>query len=112
MAENTRRYSVQQTNNLSLGQHGSGHLDGGESATSIPSGSVVVAITMCEDTTFTTLTQASSAFIGTGTSTHGNSLANSDTIAGGVTIFGRWSAVTVNTGSCICLLYTSDAADE
>ena len=72
--------------------------------TAIPGGSVVIAITMCEDTTFTTLTQTGPAFIGTGTSTHGNSLANTDKISGGVTIFGRWSAVTVNTGSCIFYL--------
>ena len=96
--------SVQESNNISLGQFGSGHLDASEAATGIPSGAVVVAITMCEDTTFTALTQSDARFIGTGTSTYGNSMANSDVIAGGVTIFGRWSAVTVNTGSCIFYL--------
>ena len=104
MGTGKQQNSVQEANNISLGQMGSGHLDAGESATSIPSGSVIVAITMCEDTTLTTLTQSDARFLGTGTSTYGNSLANSDTIAGGITIFGRWSAVTVNTGSCIFYL--------
>tara|TARA_R100001510_G_scaffold49304_1_gene47577 strand:- start:1340 stop:1657 length:318 start_codon:yes stop_codon:yes gene_type:complete len=96
--------SAQAASNISLGQVGSGHLAATESATGIPANSAIVAITMCEDTTFTTLTQEDAKFIGTGTSTYGNSLANTDTIAGGITIFGRWSAVTVNTGSCIFYL--------
>lgn len=104
MGTGKQQNSVQEANNISLGQHGSGHLGAGESATNIPSGSVIVAITMCEDTTLTTLTQADARFFGTGTSTYGNSLANSDTIAGGITIFGRWSALTVNAGSCIFYL--------
>ena len=104
MGTGKQQNSVQEANNISLGQMGSGHLDASEAATGLPSGSVIVAITMCEDTTLTTLTQSDARFIGTGTSTYGNSLANSDTIAGGVTIFGRWSAVTVNTGSCIFYL--------
>ena len=104
MGTGKQQNSVQEANNISLGQHGSGHLDAAESATAIPSGSAVIAITMCEDTTFTTLTQSDGRFIGTGTSTYGNSLANTDKLSGGITIFGRWSAVTVNTGSCIFYL--------
>ena len=60
---------------------------------------------MCEDTSFTTLTQEDPKFIGTGTSTYGDSMGSGDTIAGGVTIFGRWTAVTVgSSGSCIFYL--------
>ena len=93
--------NVGNISHISFGQSGSAHLDAGESAASL---GTVVAITVLEDTTFTTLTQTAAIFTGTGTSTHGNSVANSDIFQGGVTIYGSWSAVTVNTGSCICYL--------
>ena len=97
--------TVQEAQNTQLGQLGSGHLDATEAAASIPSGAVVIAITILEDsTTFTALTQESADYFGTGTSTHSNSLANSDIFPAGVTIYGRWSAVTVNAGSCIFYL--------
>ena len=99
-ASQLHNYSVQETGNLGLGQVGSAVLDDGESVASIGS-NVVAAITMLEDTTFTTLTQSSAAITGTGTSTHGNSVANTDVFPAGVTIYGRWSAVTVNAGLCI-----------
>ena len=95
-------YNVVESQNVALGQAGSSYLDGGESVTSL-SGSVV-AITMTEDTTFTTLTQTDARFTGTGTSTHGNSVVNSDIFPAGLTIYGRWSAVTVNSGACVCYL--------
>jgi hypothetical protein len=101
MAINT--YSVNEANNVGLGQVGSAVLAGGESVTSIGD-KKVVAITMFEDCTFTALTQTSADITGTGTSTHGNSIASSDTIPQGVTIFGNWSAVTLNAGLCICYL--------
>ena len=96
-------YSVVETGNVGLGQGGSGHLAAGESLQNIGT-DVIVAITVLEDTTFTTLPQTSAIHTGTGTSTYGNSLADSDTIPSGVTLFGNWSAVTVNTGSCICYI--------
>ena len=101
MAINT--YSVNEANNVGLGQVGSAILDDGESVASIGD-KKVVAITMFEDCTFTTMTQSSANITGTGTSTHGNSLTSSDTIPQGVTIFGNWSAVTLATGLCICYL--------
>ena len=95
-------YSLTDAAMVQLGQVGSGHLDGGESAASIPARKVIIAITVLEgDTTFTTLTQESAEFLGTGTSTHGNSLVNSDTYPAGVTIYGRWTALTVNAGSVV-----------
>jgi len=97
----TGRYSVKQNGNIGLGQGGSAVLDSGESAVSIGN---AVAITMLEDTTFTTLTQSEAAIAGTGTSTHGNSIANTDVFPAGVTIYGSWSAVTVNAGLCIIYL--------
>ncbi len=98
---NIHKYSVQESGNLGLGQVGSAVLDGAESGASL---GTVVAITMLEDTTFTTLTQSSAAITGTGTSTHGNSIVNTDVFPAGVTIYGRWTAVTVNAGLCIIYL--------
>ena len=96
-------YSLTDAAMLQLGQVGSGHLDGGESATSIPAGKVIIAITVLEaDTTFTTLTQESAEFLGTGASTYSeNPLANSDTYPAGVTLYGRWTALVVNAGSVV-----------
>lgn len=98
------KYTVAESGNLGFGQAGSGHLDATESAAGLSGGIAVVAITMCENTTFTHLTQEDASYMGTGTSTHSHSIADSDVIASGITIFGRWSAVTVNTGSCIFYL--------
>ncbi len=103
MAKNIHHYSVQEAQNLGLGQHGSGHLDAGESATSI-SPRVIVAVCCLEATTFTTLTQDDATYAGTGTSTYANSISNGDTFPEGLTIFGRWTALTVNTGSVIFYL--------
>ena len=94
-------YSVVESGNVGLGQVGSAVLDNGESGASL---GTVVAITMLEDTTFTTLTQSDAIITGTGTSTHGNSIVNTDVFPAGVTIYGSWSAVTVNAGLCIIYL--------
>lgn len=96
-------FTVKEAGNVSLGQSGSALLDDGESVSSLGV-SKVVAITMLEDCTFTTMTQSSAIMTGTGTSTHGNSVTSSDTFPQGVTIFGNWSAVTLATGLCICYL--------
>jgi len=59
---------------------------------------------MLEDTTCTTLTQSNAKITGTGTSTPGKSVANSDLFPAGVTIYGNWSAITVNAFLCIAYL--------
>jgi len=99
----SQEYSVVESGNVGLGQVGSTILDTGESATSLGT-DVIVAITMLEDTTFTTLTQSNAKITGTGTSTHGNSVVNTDIFPAGVTIYGNWSAITVNAGLCIAYL--------
>jgi len=96
-------FTVREAGNVSLGQSGSALLDDGESVSSLGT-SKVVAITMLEDCTFTTMTQSSAIITGTGASTHGNSVTSSDTFPQGVTIFGSWSAVTLAGGLCICYL--------
>ena len=99
----SQKFSVVQASNVGLGQVGSAVLDDGESVASMGD-SKVVAITMLEDCTFSTMTQSSAAIAGTGSSTHGNSVTSSDTFPQGVTIFGSWSAVTLASGLCICYL--------
>tara|TARA_R100000234_G_C4857290_1_gene117707 strand:- start:182 stop:508 length:327 start_codon:yes stop_codon:yes gene_type:complete len=99
----TSKFSVVAANNIGLGQVGSAVLDDGESVASLGT-DTVVAITMLEDTTFTTLTQSDAKITGTGTSTHGNSVVNTDVFPAGVTIYGNWSAITVNAGLCIAYL--------
>jgi len=99
----SQKFSVVQASNVGLGQVGSAVLDNTESISSIGDNKVV-AITMLEDCTFSTMTQSSAAIAGTGVSTHGNSVTSSDTFPQGVTIFGNWSAVTLGTGLCICYL--------
>ena len=95
-------YSVVESGNLGLGQVGSAGLDNGETITGIVGSAI--AITMLEDTTFTLLTQTDATITGTGTSTYGNSVIDSDVFPAGVTIYGNWSAVTVNAGLCIAYL--------
>ena len=98
-----RQFSVVEGQNIAMGQIGSAYLDGGEVAASL---GTVIAITMTEDTTFTTLTQTDAAYMGTGTSTHGNSITSGDAFPAGLTIYGRWSNVGVATGACIVYLGT------
>ena len=94
-------YSVVESGNVGLGQVGSAVLDNGESGLIL---GTVVAITMLEDTTFTLLTQTDATITGTGTSTHGASIISTDVFPAGVTIYGSWTAVTVNAGLCIIYL--------
>ena len=100
MAASKQQLSVVEASNVGLGQNGSGVLAAGESAASLGS-KVIVAITMLDDCGFTTLTAESADHVGTGTSTHANSIDSNDTFPVGVTIFGRWSACTLSSGLCI-----------
>ena len=103
-------YTVQEAQNSSMGQVGSVYLDT-DGTTFTPTSGVVVAITMlgASGTDFDVLTAEDSAkYIsvgGTGYESGGNTLANTDTFPEGMTIFGRWTSVSVNTnGACICYI--------
>lgn len=75
-----------------------------------------VAITMLQDCTFTLLTayrdsSRASAYAEINSSTapgFGKSLTTSDTFPKGVTIYGRWTAVKLNTGKC--MVYVAPAS--
>ena len=100
-------YTVQEAQNSSMGQVGSVFLDV-DATEFTPSSGVVVAITMLSDCNFDILTPEDSAkYIGipslTGYEAGGDTLAITDVFPEGLTIYGRWTSVSVNTaGSCIC----------
>ena len=101
-------YTVQEAQNSSMGQVGSVYLDT-DGTTFTPSKGVVVAITVLSDCDFDVLTAEDSAkYIsvgGTGYESGGDTLANTDLFPAGMTIYGRWSSVSVNTtGACICYI--------
>ena len=91
-----------------FGQLGSGFVDD-TGAFTPPTGKVIVAVQFISDSTITTLTainDGDEAYFGTGTQTANNG-ANSEaidsgnTFPAGVTVFGRYSALTLATGSAI-----------
>ena len=102
MAGGAQKYSVVESGNVGLGQSGSTYADG-TSITSITNG-VIVAITMLADTTFTLLTPEDGNYLtvpGKGYESLGNTTATSDTFPKGVTIYGRWTTVDVNSGNIV-----------
>ena len=101
-------YSVQEAQNSQMGQVGSVFLDAA-GTTFTPSSGVVVAITIVTDCDFDVLTAEDSAkYInngGTGYESGGNAIASTDQFPGGITIYGRWTSVSLNSvGSCICYI--------
>ena len=93
------KYQVNEANNIALGQVGCLFEDG----TDAISGKKIVAITFLEDCIFTTLTPESSDYIGTA-SGNGDAIDTSNTFPQGVTIFGRWTAFTLASGSVVAYL--------
>ena len=90
-------YTVVEAQNVALGQAGCEYLDTDTAATS----SRIVAITFLEDSTFDTLTpEDASIYMGT-TSGLGNAIVSGDTFPKGITIYGRWTAVELETGRAV-----------
>ena len=90
-------YSLTDAALIQLGQAGCEFLDTDTAAAS----SLIVAITFLEDSTFDTLTpEDASAYMGT-TSGLGNAIVSGDTFPKGVTIYGRWTAVELETGTAV-----------
>ncbi len=91
-----------------FGQLGSGFLDD-TGALTPPAGMVVVGIDCQTDVTFTTLTAdavSDAAYIGTAAQvalngTNSEAIDSSNTFPKGKVLFGRWTAVTLATGSAI-----------
>lgn len=96
---NIHKYSVQESNNVSLGQNGCLFEDGLSDIT----GKSIVAIQFISDSTFTTLTPSSSAYVGTAGG-NGDAIDSSNTFPAGVVIFGSWTGFTLASGSVIAYL--------
>ena len=89
-------YTVSESQNLALGQRGCEYLDTDTAAVS----SLIVAITFLEDSTFDTLTaEDASSYMGEASGL-GNAV-EQDTFPRGVTIYGRWTAVQLDTGRAV-----------
>ena len=98
-------YTVVESQNVALGQAGSAFLDT-DATTFTPSSGVVVAITMITDCGFDTLTAegGTGKFITTA-GAGGDTLAAADTFPAGVTIYGRWTSVSIQTDGQQCICY-------
>jgi len=105
-------FTVLESGNAQLGQAGSIFIDDTNAVT--PSRGVIVAITMVEDTTFSSLLSeaedsgskfyANTAGASASATSNSNAIDSSNTFPAGVTIFGRWTSVTLNGGSVIAYL--------
>ena len=105
-------YSVQEAHNVGLGQAGSIFVAGTDPVTS-PTGSVFVAITFLENTTFnagvtgliaeTKQLYPDSTGAGTDIST-GGVVVDTETFPQGITIYGRWTGFRLATGKVIAYL--------
>jgi hypothetical protein len=93
-----------------LGQLGSTLINVAASTVTPPSGKAFVAITMLADTTFDTTTGlvaadgstwAGTATSSTGSGTGGGTLVVGQSFPKGLTIYGRYTSVSIATGSCI-----------
>ena len=93
------KYTVSESNNVALGQAGCLFEDGTDAIT----GKKIIGIQFLEDTTFTTLTPDSSSYIGT-SGGNGDAIDSSNTFPQGVTIFGRWTAFTLASGSVVAYI--------
>ena len=93
------KYSVNESNNVALGQAGCLFEDGTDAIT----GKSIVAIQFLEDATFSALLPESSDYIGT-SGGNGDAVDSANTFPQGVTIFGRWTGFTLASGSVIAYL--------
>ena len=91
-----RIHGVNQANNMAFGQYGCEYLDTDRAATS----SLIVAITFLEDSTFDTLTPEDTSLYMGEASGLGNDV-EQDTFPKGITIYGRWTAVELETGRAV-----------
>ena len=112
MAGGLHKYTVIESGNTQLGQGGSVFIDDTSAATF---NGIVVAITMVEDTTFTLLTSetakdgstkyyANTAAVSAAAAGNTNAIDSSNIFPAGMTIFGRWTAVTLDGGSVIAYI--------
>ena len=106
-----RTYSVQQSENLSLGQAGSVFVTGTAAVSCVAPSGVFVAIQFIEDTVFGSssgglVAETEQLFLddtgaGTDIDADGGAAVDGETFPQGMTIFGRWTGFTLVSGACI-----------
>ena len=98
MASSLHKLSVVEAGNASLGQAGAKFIKDTEEHTG-----TFVAITMLEDTIFTTLTPDDTTN-GYGVGSYNGNNMSGETIPQGVTIYGRWTTVDLASGLVIAYI--------
>ena len=106
-----RQYAVVEAQNLAIGQAGSILVTGTTAVTCSTGSGVFVAIQFIEDTVFASasgglVAETEQLFLddaGTGTTidADGGAAIDGETFPQGMTIFGRWSGLTLPSGACI-----------
>ena len=112
-------YTVQEAQNSSMGQVGSVYTAASSDAIKPPTGAIFVAITMVTDCTFDSsaglVAEDAQKYINTETAAHdlasaggslgeGGQVVDSVIFPAGLTIYGRWTEIDVDTGSCVAYI--------
>ena len=95
-----QKYSVVESGNVGLGQAGCLY----EDTTGAVTGKDIVAIQCLAETKFTTLTPASSSYIGTTSDSNGQTIAAADAFPSGTIFMGRWTGFKLAAGAVIAYL--------
>lgn len=105
MATGSKKYTVQESGNLAIGQTHSMHLNHGSEAITPPSNTVFIAIHIINDSRFTALVaEDPNTCIGTtGTDNSfaggiGDYVASTSVFPAGMILYGRWTSITLNSG--------------
>ena len=94
--------------NVELGQGGSFICS--DTSAHTPSSGVIVAITATEASAFTALVAESDDYVNTVAassadgSDNGDALSGSEALAAGVTVYGRWTSITLGSGAVWCYI--------
>jgi len=91
--------------NVELGQGGSFLCK--DTAAHTPASGVIVAVTATETSAISALVAESDDYVNTvaassADSTSGDALTSSETLAAGVTVYGRWTSITLGSGAVWC----------
>ena len=107
-------FTVQEAQNIQIGQCPTAYLDSGTAFTDIAGGLVVIAVQVIQDTSFAQLVaEDANKGIGTGAgndNSHnpgetGDKIGTSTVFPAGTVLYGRWTTVEVNDDSGIVVLY-------
>jgi len=114
MGRGLQMYTIQETQNLQLGQGRTAYLDSNNEYTNIIGDNIVVAVQVIQDCSFAKLIAEDPHYgIGTGTENNnsfdpgetGDCIATSTVFPAGTIIYGRWTSVQLNASSGMVILY-------